>query len=181
MLKRVVMSGFFMLLAGSLLAPVKGGAAVDINSGFRGEFLKNLNAVEKKIDMLEEAVPAEKYAWAPAEKVRSFGGVFIHVEQGNNYFASVLKGTPPAKSAPPKETDKAAIIAATKESFASLRQAALATTDADLETTVGKKAMTKREVMLEVLSDLHEHLGQLIAYSRMNGITPPWNAMNMPQ
>jgi hypothetical protein len=25
------------------------------------------------------------------------------------------------------------------------------------------------------LSDLHEHLGQLIAYARMNGIVPPWS------
>jgi hypothetical protein len=23
--------------------------------------------------------------------------------------------------------------------------------------------------------DLHEHLGQLIAYARMNGIKPPWS------
>jgi hypothetical protein len=23
--------------------------------------------------------------------------------------------------------------------------------------------------------DLHEHLGQLIAYARMNGVTPPWS------
>jgi hypothetical protein len=23
-------------------------------------------------------------------------------------------------------------------------------------------------------SDLHEHLGQLIAYARMNGVKPPW-------
>jgi hypothetical protein len=25
------------------------------------------------------------------------------------------------------------------------------------------------------ISDLHEHLGQLIAYARMNGVKPPWS------
>jgi hypothetical protein len=25
------------------------------------------------------------------------------------------------------------------------------------------------------LNDMHEHLGQLIAYARMNGIVPPWS------
>ena len=32
-----------------------------------------------------------------------------------------------------------------------------------VETTIGMSA------------DLHEHLGQLIAYARMNGIKPPWS------
>jgi hypothetical protein len=26
-----------------------------------------------------------------------------------------------------------------------------------------------------MVDDLHEHLGQLIAYARMNGIKPPWS------
>jgi len=25
------------------------------------------------------------------------------------------------------------------------------------------------------LNDLHEHLGQLVAYARMNSIVPPWS------
>ena len=31
------------------------------------------------------------------------------------------------------------------------------------------------ETSLIMSGDLHEHLGQLIAYARMNGITPPWS------
>ena len=31
------------------------------------------------------------------------------------------------------------------------------------------------ETSFAVVDDLHEHLGQLIAYSRMIGVTPPWS------
>jgi hypothetical protein len=31
-------------------------------------------------------------------------------------------------------------------------------------------------VMITALAEhCHEHLGQLIAYARMNGVTPPWS------
>jgi len=31
-------------------------------------------------------------------------------------------------------------------------------------------------VIFLILSDAHEHLGQAVAYARMNGIVPPWTA-----
>jgi uncharacterized damage-inducible protein DinB len=31
-------------------------------------------------------------------------------------------------------------------------------------------------VVYILVSDAHEHLGQLIAYSRQNGVVPPWTA-----
>ena len=36
--------------------------------------------------------------------------------------------------------------------------------------------MTTRNAMITVLNHMHEHLGQSIAYSRMNGVVPPWTA-----
>ena len=34
---------------------------------------------------------------------------------------------------------------------------------------------TLAEAAFVMSGDLHEHLGQLIAYARMNGVTPPWS------
>ena len=34
---------------------------------------------------------------------------------------------------------------------------------------------TRRGVLVTILSHLHEHLGQSIAYARINGIKPPWS------
>jgi uncharacterized damage-inducible protein DinB len=180
MFQNFVRSSFLMFLLVGLLAPSRVLATVDVSSGFRGEYLNDLNELEKKYEMLEKAIPADKYGWAPADKVRSFGDVFTHTMQANNYFASLLSGKPMEKTPPPKATDKTAIAAGLKQSFATLRQAALATTDADLDKPVGKDVKTERAVMMHSLDHLHEHLGQLIAYARVNGITPPWSAMNMP-
>ena len=36
-------------------------------------------------------------------------------------------------------------------------------------------AATQRYVYTTLLNHLHEHLGQSIAYARMNGVTPPWS------
>jgi hypothetical protein len=36
--------------------------------------------------------------------------------------------------------------------------------------------MTIRNFMMSTLGHLHEHLGQSIAYARMNKVTPPWTA-----
>jgi hypothetical protein len=34
---------------------------------------------------------------------------------------------------------------------------------------------TVREVLFTMSNHVHEHLGQSIAYARMNGIVPPWS------
>jgi hypothetical protein len=38
---------------------------------------------------------------------------------------------------------------------------------------LGRKT-TLRDVCLTMVSHMHEHLGQSIAYARANHITPPW-------
>ena len=63
-----------------------------------------------------------------------------------------------------------------KQSFAHLRQAVLNLSDADADKTVklfGRES-TNRATLLFIARHLAEHLGQSIAYARVNGITPPW-------
>ena len=33
----------------------------------------------------------------------------------------------------------------------------------------------RRPVFTTMMNHLHEHLGQSIAYARMNGVVPPWS------
>ena len=49
--------------------------------------------------------------------------------------------------------------------------------DADLDKKVKffGNEMTVRQGLLVVLNHEHEHLGQSIAYARMNKIVPPWS------
>ena len=42
-------------------------------------------------------------------------------------------------------------------------------------TATNDGAMTRRGVLTQIDTHMAEHLGQLIAYSRVNGIVPPWS------
>ena len=148
-------------------------------TGFRAEFLTDLDDVQKKIVDLAAAVPAEKYAWRPGEGVRSVSEVYMHIA-GGNYFLLTFIGVKPPAAMPQdieKITDKQQVLAELRKSFDYLRTTINNTPDADLEKSVNMfgQSTTERAVFVTILSHLHEHLGQSIAYARMNGIVPPWS------
>ena len=148
-------------------------------SGFRADLMANLTDAESKIVDLAESVPPEKYSWRPEKGVRSISEVFMHVAGTNYYLAGFLGRTPPANV--PKDiekiTDKKQALAELRRSFDYLRSVIETETDADLDRSVRIYGMqtTHRGVLLMALTHVHEHLGQSIAYGRMNGIAPPWS------
>ncbi len=135
---------------------------------------------------LAEAVPEEKYAWRPGAGVRSFQEVFLHIALGNRLMLKIASGT--QKDALLKEIEqnsaaekapatKAEILQTLRDSFGQVRQTlenarpgALAR-DVDFFGT----ATTQRGVLASIDTHIAEHLGQAIAYARMNGIVPPWS------
>ena len=64
-----------------------------------------------------------------------------------------------------------------KQSNDRVRAALQAMPDADLDkaTKLFGMDMTYRGAVLMLETHAHEHLGQMIAYARMNGIVPPWS------
>jgi len=75
-------------------------------------------------------------------------------------------------------TEKPKVVEALKKSFDHARKAVEATPDSDLDKKVkffGQEP-SERMMLIVLVSHGHEHLGQSIAYARMNGITPPWSA-----
>ena len=147
----------------------------------RDDILANIADAEEKLTALAEAIPAEKFAWRPAEKVRSVGEVFMHVA-GGNYFLPTFWGVKVPEGVKPRElepsgSDKAKVLSAMKASFEHVRNAVKNAPDADMDKMIklfGKDA-TMRQAMMVAASHAHEHLGQSIAYARMNGIAPPWS------
>jgi uncharacterized damage-inducible protein DinB len=168
-----------VLAAPAALAQAPAAAAPA--AGFRAEFLAQQDRVEKEILGLAEATPADKYGWRPAPSVRSISEVYIHIVGGNTFLLGFAGVKPPAgmdKDMEKNVTEKAKVIDELKKSFAHLRAGIAATTDADLDKPVkffGTDS-TVRGVLLTVANHEHEHLGQTIAYARMNGIVPPWTA-----
>jgi len=149
-------------------------------SGFRAEFLEEIAYYEQRYTRLAEAMPAEKYTWRPAEGVRSVGEVFTHITAGNYGIARAL-GTPPPAGFDPKaitalSADKPKVLQALKESFAHFRGAiiALNEADADKAQNMFNRHTTLRGSFIAITGHFGEHLGQSIAYARMNGVVPPW-------
>lgn len=150
-------------------------------AGFRGEFLAQQDNVEKEILGLAEATPADKYGWRPAPGVRSTSEVFIHIVGGNYLlggFAGIKASDGLDQEMEKHVTEKAKVIEELKKSFAHLRAGVGTIADADLDKPVKffGRDFTVRGVLLIAANHEHEHLGQSIAYARMNGITPPWAA-----
>jgi uncharacterized damage-inducible protein DinB len=153
-------------------------AAAKPMPGFRGEFFANLDDVQEKILDLAEATPAEKYTWRPSKDVRSISEVYMHIA-GGNYFLATFVGVPAPKGMKQDMetavTAKADVIAELKKSFEHLRNAAMGVKDLEHGVKMFGKPSTDRGVLVTMLSHLHEHLGQSIAYARMNGVVPPWS------
>jgi len=152
------------------------------SAGARGEIMAQIDAAEKKLVALAEAMPADKYGWRPGQGVRSVGEVFAHVSGANYFLPTLWGGKIPAGVDPrgfEKEGgDKAKTLDTLKKSFENVRQAINAVPDGDLDRTVKvfDHDGAVREVVLIIATHAHEHLGQAIAYARMNSVTPPWSA-----
>ena len=148
---------------------------------FVGDFLKIYGGTADKAASLAEAIPADKYNWRPAEGVRSVKESVLHIAGANYFFASLL-GTAIPEGIKPRELEKTvdskekalstlqASVAHVKSAIANVPEAAFSE-----EVEFFGNKMTKRQVMYVVGDHAAEHLGQLIAYARMNGVTPPWS------
>ena len=44
----------------------------------------------------------------------------------------------------------------------------------------GGREMTQRALLSAMLNHMHEHLGQSVAYARVNGVAPPWSEEGEP-
>jgi len=184
LLKRFALA-LLLLTLGASVAPA-GKNAPDKDSpapkqGFRADILGQISFVEKRIEDLAAAVPPEKYSWRPSDGVRSVSEVYLHIIGANYFFMTFVGVKPPMPMDPNMEkstTDKGAIAAKFKPSFEFFRNAVIGLSDKDLDKTAevfGNK-MSYRNVLITAIGHLHEHLGQSIAYARMNGIVPPWTA-----
>jgi len=176
----------------ALCACAATGLAQDVK-GFRADLLGQLAYVQKQVLELENAIPDAKMTWRPGKDVRSISEVYSHIAFGNYLFAKFAGATLPegiAAATPADEakwdkmtTDKKVIAENLAKSYDFITGVIKAMPDAQLETMVSffGQQMTTRSLLMVLLSHTHEHLGQSIAYARMNGVVPPWTAAREAQ
>jgi len=146
----------------------------------KAQALLDLQTVNKKCVDLAQAVPADKLTWRPSPDARSFAEVFLHVAGERYGILSMMGANPPAgfkaKDFEKSTTDKDRIVEDLNQSWDFANKAINGMTNADFAKLLPKLGPQANEgdVIYILVADAHEHLGQLIAYARQNGIVPPW-------
>jgi uncharacterized damage-inducible protein DinB len=176
-----------MLLA-AILSPLTAQekGKEDTMTGFRVEYLGQILFVKGRILDLAQAVPQESYTWRPAEGVRSVSEVYRHIAFSNYAFIQSGGYTLPSDIIVDRNgekwekatTNKAEIAKTLENSFDAVIATVKGMPDDDLDKIVKVygREMTLRNFMMSSLGHIHEHLGQSIAYARMNKVVPPWTA-----
>lgn len=145
--------------------------------GYDGELVH----VSRQLIELAQAIPEEKYGWRPAKGVRSVSEVFMHIAIANFYLISVTGPPMPsdttADGLEESVKSKAQVISYLTRSLEAVKTARAHLKPGDLERKVNiqGKTVTVDGMYLRILVHNNEHMGQLIAYARMNGIVPPWS------
>jgi hypothetical protein len=183
--KMLLLFVFLFATLTALTAPAQTSDTTDHTApsyDMKGQSLADLDAVQKKFVDLANAIPSDKMTWRPSPDSRSFAEVFLHVA-GERYFILGLGGAePPAgfdgKTFEKSSTDRAAIVAELNKSWEFTKKTINSMTNADFAKLLPKLGPQANagDVIYILVADAHEHLGQSVAYARVNGIVPPWTA-----
>jgi hypothetical protein len=148
----------------------------------KASFIADLNVMKDKYIGLANAFPQDKYTWRPMDGVRSVSEVLmLAAAEGYGFIPGGFGGKPGLAPADMKQlsgvTDKAQVVDHLTKAFAHVTSQLEAI---DPATLTGKRTFlgqsrSAANISLTIGGDLHEHLGQLIAYARMNKIVPPWS------
>jgi uncharacterized damage-inducible protein DinB len=178
-----------LLLASSAAVAQSGRTDTTKRAGLIGDLLEQVAQAESKILSLARAFPDSAYQWRPAVGVRSTHEVFVHIA-GENYYAAAKWGGRIANESgvtavghleveeyERRPHARGEALAALEQAFALIRAslAALPDSGLDVMTEYSRRPVSVRTAWVRTTTHLHEHLGQLIAYARANGVVPPWS------
>jgi hypothetical protein len=142
-----------------------------------------------------DAMPVDKFSFAPPTTIGDFAGVRTFAQQvkhlsANNYrmAALIMKEKPTAEmeneTGPDSVRTKAEIMEYLKGSFTALHKA-VATIDAQNAVqpvpTPSNWQKTRLSFAVDVVAHDMNHFGQMVEYLRMNGIIPPESRPQKPE
>jgi len=166
----------------SLVPPMAASAQM---SSWRDVQVSDIETMRDKFIGLAEAFDEGQYDWRPMEGVRSVREVLSLAVAEANLFPGLWGIPAPSGAAegfgPEMERvgamDKAAIVVELGRSFEHLVGAVRGMDEAKRmsESSFFGRAMPTHANIAVAMGDMHEHLGQLIAYARTNQVVPPWS------
>jgi uncharacterized damage-inducible protein DinB len=157
------------------------GAEAQTSTEVRDRLMGHFDIQMSKFIALAEAMPEDTYTWSPGDGVMETGQVFMHVARYNYLYSTQNLGfsLPGGVDMESMEVvrDKEQVLAALAESreWARGMVGAMRAQELEEETELYGRTMEKWAVLTQLVSHMSEHLGQSIAYARMNGVAPPWS------
>lgn len=174
-LHKIFISALMLALVG--IVPLH---AQETNNNFKNQFEQHFNYASRVLQ-LAQAMPADKYDWRPADGVMSVEEVYTHIARYNylylvnNLGASLPDGVDLDNME--SITGKENVVEVLEQSTNFVQSVVEEMPDAKLSesTEIYGRTVNGQAVLMQLVTHLSEHVGQSIAYARMNGIAPPWN------
>ena len=150
------------------------------SNNFKDQFSSHFDYASRVLS-LAEAMPADKYSWRPEEEVMSVEEVYTHIARYNFYYLKSSLGI----SAPDDVdidniesiTGKENVVSILERSIEHVKESMKEMPVSKLhdETMMYGRTVNGQAVLMQLITHKSEHVGQSIAYARMNGVTPPWS------
>ena len=160
---------------------VSAARAQSAPTDYRDEAMRHFARSSDKAVQLARAMPEELYGWSPMEGVRPVAEVYMHIARYNYLYLTRELGLP----LPPhvdlatmeQVTDKAKVTAILEASVEFVKQhiSAMRESDVTSMTVQYGRDVAGWAVLFQLVAHMNEHVGQSVAYARMNGVVPPWS------
>jgi len=155
---------------------------------FRDALLAELETAERQILAVAQKMPAEKFGWRPDTTARSVSEALVHVAAGNFSLLAFLGRDAPKDiygdivgegeqrlwsvvhrndELEKAVREKGEVIKLLERSLQAVRESIQQSGESLAEPTTSR-------VYMRMIVHLHEHMGQMIAYLRTNGLSAPW-------
>ena len=186
MLRKQLLATLFVLVAALAVAAQQQQPAPPAN--FTEAMDRQLTNAERTVVGAADAMPADKYDFAPPTSMGDFKGVRTfaqqarHIATANYAFAAALLGEKPPVDLSSKDPNgpeikgKDAILKNLKDSYAYAHKAIAKLNDQNklelIDGPFGSK-MTRFGMSNLLIWHPYDHYGQMVVYLRMNGIIPP--------
>ena len=181
MMKRwMLMIAATLLVLPAALTAQRGGM-----QAWQNEAVADLEQMRDKFLSLAEAFPEDTWDWRPMEGVRSVKDVMVLMVVEGHVFPGMWGADPPTgaangfggETARVAAMSKAEVIGEMERSLNYMVESIRSMTAADRGAGASwfGTETNGAGVVTSALVDMHEHLGQSIAYARTNQIVPPWS------
>lgn len=150
------------------------------SNNFKEQFSQHFDYASRVLSLAEK-MPAEKYSWRPEEDVYSVERVYTHIARYNFYYLENSLGIPAPDDVDVDNiesiTGKENVVEILEQSIQHVKESVENMDESKLSehTELYGRTVNGQAVLMQLITHKSEHVGQAIAYARMNGIVPPWS------